>query len=313
MDALSDILSLMKLSGTLYFRTSFTSPWSIAVPPYEDVARFHFAHRGRCLVRVEGAGPPVLLEQGDLIVITRGASHTLFCDPKTEDLAVKLDDVVRASGFTGRGALVYGEFGSNHETQLVCGHFSFEPNLRHPLIEALPAYIHIRDYGAASGLWLDSTLRVIGAETGRGRMGGDLIATKLSEVIFTQVLRAHLEAEGGDVPVLAGFADPNISRALEAIHEDASQPWSLADLSHIAGLSRTAFANRFSACLTMTPHAYLTFWRMQLARRLLADTHLPIIEVAERVGYLSEAAFGRVFKKQAGIAPARYRRGMARG
>ena len=126
MDLLSDILSQLRLSGTLYFRTSFTSPWSIQVPAYSDVARFHFAWKGRCLVRVADAFSPVMLEQGDLIIIPRGATHTLYCDPKTEREAVQLDQVIERSGFDGRGALVYGEPGTDHETQLVCGHFAFE-------------------------------------------------------------------------------------------------------------------------------------------------------------------------------------------
>lgn len=308
MDLLSDILSMMKLSGTLYFRTSFTSPWSIKVPPFQDVARFHYAHRGRCFVRVEGEAKAVLLDQGDLIIIPRGASHTLFCDPTTENQAVQLDRVVEEAGFTGNGTLVYGEFGTNHETQLVCGHFAFDKDANHPLIDALPPYIHIRNYGESSGNWLENTLRVIGAEAGRGGMGGDLIALKLSEIIFAQALRTYLETASEHRPVLAGFSDLSIARVLQAVHEDPSHAWTLDNLAETAGMSRTAFAVRFSDRMAMTPLAYITLWRMQLARRMLADTTAPIIEVAERAGYQSEAAFGRVFKKQFDVAPATYRR-----
>lgn len=308
MDLISDILSLMKLSGTLYFRTSFTAPWSIRVPAFEDVSRFHFAHRGRCFVRIDDVDAPVLLEQGDLLIITRGASHALYCTPETENQAVMLDDVLSETGYDGTGTLVYGEFGSNHETQLVCGHFSFEKHARHPLIDALPTHIIIRNYGEASGAWLENTLRVIGAEAGHGRMGSDLIAMKLSEIIFAQALRAYLITDGAGKPVLSGFTDPSIARALEAFHKDPSHPWTLDTLAAAAGLSRTAFSGKFLRNLSTTPLHYITQWRMQIARQLLTESKASIIDIAERAGYHSEAAFGRVFKKHFDIAPATYRR-----
>lgn len=308
MDLLSDILARMRLTGTLYFRTSFTSPWGVRVPAFENVSRFHFAHRGRCLVRVEGVETPALLEQGDLIIITRGARHTLYCDPKTESEALELDQVVQKSGFTGSGTLVYGEPGTNHETQLVCGHFAFDRHASHPLIEMLPPYIHIRNYGEVAGTWMESTLRVIGAEAGREQMGSDLIARKMSEIIFAQALRAYLVSDGGGQPVWSGFADPALARALQAIHKDPAFPWTLDGLSSIAGLSRTSFATRFSRYMSTTPLGYITQWRMQIARQLLSESGAAIIEIAENVGYQSEAAFGRVFKKYFNVGPATYRR-----
>jgi AraC-like DNA-binding protein len=308
MDLLSDILSNMRLNGTLYFRTSFTSPWAIQVPAYSDVARFHFAWKGRCFVRVEGARDPVSLEQGDLIIITRGAAHRMYCDPVTERHCVLLDEVITRSGFDGHGALVYGDSGTGHDTQLVCGHFAFDPAVTHPVIDALPAHIHIRNYGEAAGEWMESTLRVIGAEAGRHKLGGDLIALKLSEIVFAQALRSYLASDGAARPVLAAFADPGISRVLAAIHERPAEPWALDAMAGIAGMSRTSFAAKFSERMSMTPYAYVTHWRMQLARKALAETLRPVIEIALSVGYRSEAAFGRVFKKQFGIAPATFRR-----
>jgi len=308
MDILSDILSCLQMSGTLYFRTSFTSPWSISVPSYENVARFHLAHKGRCLVRIETDRPPVLLEQGDLLIIMRGAAHTLYCDPTTENQAVLLDRVVEQSGFDGTGALVYGEFGSHHETQLVCGHFTFSEDANHLLIDALPSHLHIQNYGEASGAWMENTLKVIGNEAGRGQLGSDLIALKLSEIIFAQALRSYLEGEGSQRPVLAGFADTNIARVLTAIHKEPGFSWTLEGLAKVAGMSRTAFASRFSQCMTTTPMGYITHWRMQIARQKLASSNEPIIAIAENVGYHSEAAFSRVFKKHHLKAPATYRR-----
>ena len=308
MDLLSDILSRLQVEGTLYFRTSFTSPWSIRVPSYQNVARFHFVHKGCCFVRVKDLPDAVLLEQGDLIIIPRGAWHTLYCDPASEGQAIQIDEVVENSGFTGRGALVYGELGSDQETQLVCGHFAFDENTNHPLLESLPDYIHIKNYGEAAGNWMESTLKLIGSEAGRDMVGGDFIAIRMSEIILAQALRTFFASEGAGKPVFAAFQDPKIAPVLRAIHDDPSQALTLENLSRIAGMSRTAFVARFSTCMSMTPLKYITYWRMQIARQQLAQSDTPILDIAEDVGYQSEAAFGRVFKKYYGEAPATYRR-----
>lgn len=308
MDLLSDILSQLQLTGTLYFRTSFTSPWSVRVPAFAQVARFHFAYRGRCLVRIDPDQPPVLLDQGDLIIITRGASHTLFCDPTTEGQAVQLDQVVAESGFNGHGTLVYGEPGTHHEAQLICGHFAFDSEMQHPLLDGLPDFIHIANYGQSAGSWMEGTLKIIGSEAGRENLGSDLIALKLSEIIFAQALRTYIESDENIAGNLSGFADPVIAKALRAIHDSPAYPWTLEELASRAGVSRTLLANRFNQQLHITPLGYITQWRMQLARRQLTTTRRPIIDIAETVGYHSEAAFGRVFKKYFAQGPATYRR-----
>lgn len=308
MDLLSDILSRLHVEGTLYFRTSFTSPWSIQVPAFQNVARFHFAHKGNCYVRVGALPELVLLEQGDLVIIPRGQTHTLFCDPETEGDAIQLDRVVEDSGFSGRGALVYGELGSNLETQLVCGHFAFDDNANHPLMDSLPDYIHIKNYGEAAGSWMESTLKLIGAEAGRDGVGGDFIAIRMSEIILAQALRTFFLSDGAEKPVFAAFMDSQIAPVLRTIHESPSRRYAVEDLAEIAGMSRTSFIHKFSACMSMTPLRYITFWRMQIARQQLAQIDSPIIDIAENVGYQSEAAFGRVFKKHHGVAPATYRR-----
>ncbi len=306
MDLLSDILANLKMVGTLYFRTEFSSPWGVEVPAYSNVSRFHFVHRGRCFAQVAGVSEPVLLEQGDIIIITHGAQHILSDPDKVN--AVSVDQVIEQSGFTGKGALVHGSHKGGHETQLVCGHFAFDADASHPLIDALPPYLHINDSSEAAGTWLDSTLRIIGSEAGRGGMGGDLIALKLSEIIFAQVIRTFLNTEGRDIRPFAAFADQSISRALEAMHSDPARNWTLEAMAGVAGMSRTVFAGRFSELMAMTPLAYLTEWRMQVARRLLLESDAPMIDVAEQSGYGSEASFGRVFKKRFSVPPAEYRK-----
>lgn len=306
MDLLSDVLALLKLEGTLYFRTEFSPPWGVAVPEFENVARFHFVHRGRCWLRITGCKKPVLLEQGDLVIITRGSAHQLCDPPDTKVLTV--DQVVADTGFTGEGALVLGKPGAGHETQLICGHFAFDRSANHPLLEALPRYIHIKGYADVADPWLEQTLRLIGSEAGRTQLGGDLIALKLSEIIFAQAIRTYLNAQGRSRQVFAGIADPHVSRVLQSIHRSPAHSWTLPELARIAGLSRSAFASRFHELMGMTPLQYLTQWRMQVARRMLVDTDAPMIRVAESSGYQSEASFGRVFKRHFDIAPASYRR-----
>ncbi len=307
MDLMSDVLMRLNLKGSLYFRTAFTSPWGVDVPAYQNVARFHFAHRGRCLVRVAGQAP-VALDQGDLVIIPHGAAHRLYCDPATEDVTLPLDRVVELSGFTGEGALIYGGSVDGPETELVCGHFAFDPGGRHPLLDRLPTSLRIRNYGEAAGKWMEYTLRAIGTEAGRALPGGDLIALKMSEIIFAQALRAYVEGEGAGIAGLAGFADPNLSRALQAIHADPARGWSLAELAREAGLSRTGFALKFADRMDETPMSYLTRWRMLLARQALGGSRVTVAEVAETVGYASEAAFARVFKRETGLTPAAFRR-----
>ncbi len=283
------------------------------MPAYENVARFHVVHRGRCLVRISEHKPAVLLEQGDLLIIPGGAPHTIFCNPATEKSAVQLEKVVAESGFTGSGTLVYGEFGTNHETQLVCGHFAFDAHAAHPIIDALPDYIHTTNYGTKAINWINTTLHVIGAEAGQGNLGGDLIALKLSEILFAQSLRSYIENEGRNNPMLAGLADAKIAKALSAIHAQPSHNWTVDELARLATMSRTSFATKFVHYMSTSPLNYLTRWRMQLARQQLVESECPMIVVAENVGYQSEAAFGRVFKKHFAVAPATYRRQYRQG
>ena len=308
MDLFSDILLRLAMTGTLYFRTSFTTPWGVEVPPFPHVARFHFVHRGGCFLRVAGGTAPVRLNVGDLAVIPHGASHRLYCDPASEEAVLPLDRVLELSGFAGEGTLVHGGMTSGDATELVCGHFAFDPLAWHPLIERLPPLLHIANYGESAGQWMEHTLRLIGDEAGRRLPGGDMIAQKMSEIIFAQVLRAYLAAEGADLPGIAGLADHRIVRALEAIHAHPDQDWTVGSLARTAGLSRTGFATGFTAKMGIAPIGYVTRWRMQIARQNLRLPGRTVPDVAEKVGYRSEAAFARVFKKEFGISPATYRR-----
>lgn len=312
LDLLSDILTRLSLRGTLYFRTSFTPPFGIQVPDYENVARFHFVQRGELNVHVPASGETLRLKQGDLVLIPHGAAHMLLCNEVQPLEALPLEQVLQEAGYDGGGVLVYGGAEEVRDTQLICGHFSFAamPGRRdagHMLIDRLPPYIVIENYGEAAGAWIEATLRMIGSEVQGARIGGDLIALKLSEVLFAQAIRAYLEHQSPSGSALAGFADPRISRALTAFHQAPAREWSVEGLAREAGMSRTAFAQEFTAKMEVTPMQYLTSWRMQIACQGLAEQGLNVADAAEIAGYASEAAFSRVFRKQVGMSPAAYR------
>lgn len=178
------------------------------------------------------------------------------------------------------------------------------------LLDSLPDYVHVKNYGKASPDWLNSSLNMIGSELGRNKLGGDLIALKLSEIIFTQAIRYYIENEGKSLPGSAAFADSRIRLALIAMHQSPANNWSVEELAKVAGMSRTSFSNRFNELLGSSPLNYLIDWRMQIARQMLADTDYPIIEIALKAGYQSEAAFGRIFKRHFDVPPAGFRRSL---
>ena len=308
LDLLSDILTNLSMRGTLYFRTSFTKPWGVAVPAYENVARFHFAHRGQCLVRVDGTEDPISLAQGDLVIIPHGASHSLYCGHESEQTIMPLDAVLQASGFDGSGVLVYGGEELQSETQLICGHFSFDPHAQHILMERLPPYIHIKNYGESAGRWMEASLRVIGEEAGGQKMGGDLIALKMSETIFAQAIRSFIEGQEAAQWGLGAFSNKNLSRALDAFHKAPANHWTVETLAKAAGMSRTSFAVEFQKLMVMTPIEYVTKWRMAVAKKVLLASGSSLADAAESAGYASDSAFTRAFKKETGRTPAEFKR-----
>ncbi|WP_428643355.1 AraC family transcriptional regulator [Roseibium sp.] len=311
LDLLSDILTKLSVRGTLYFRTSLTTPWGIEVPKFENVARFHFAHRGNCLIEVEGCEKVVALEQGDLLIIPHGSSHKLYCAPETRHAVLPLDTVIERSGYTGTGVLVYGGDEDDRDTQLICGHFSFDPQAKHVLLERLPPFIHLRNYGETAGRWMEATLRIIGDEAGGHRLGGDLIALKMSEVILAQAIRTFVESDESSRWGLNGFSDRYLARALDAFHKDPSASWTVETMARCAGMSRTSFAVQFHKKMAMSPMHYVSAWRMEIAKRCLADPSSSISDAAECAGYASDSAFTRVFKKETGLSPTSFRKQFA--
>lgn len=306
MDVLSDILDALRLRGTLYFSTEFTRPWGLRVPAQARVARFHLMARGRTWLEVVPGGDPVLLEPGDLALVPHGAEHVLSDTPGTPCRTV--DDVVEMAGFDGTGALVYGGEDGGGLTRMVCGHFEFDEGFDHVLLERLPPAMVIRWEDAVRDSPLQDAFRFVTHEVQEGRPGHAAVTRRLSEVLFVQAVRFWADRQGVQEGLLAALSDPGLGRALAAIHRDPAEGWTLESLARKAAMSRTLFSERFHSVVGETPHQYLTRWRLQQARRLLAESRLSLERIARTVGYESASSFSRAFKQGVGTPPGTYRR-----
>jgi AraC family transcriptional activator of mtrCDE len=311
-DYITDILAHLSVTGTLYFRTSLTPPFGVQVPEFENVARFHYAHKGKVTVVVRDLDSHTTLEQGDLIIVPHGASHTLLSDVSAASHTCALDTFLQDAGYDGTGVLVYGGDASSEEIELICGHFSFGRGARHPLLARLPSAIVVRGYGAMAGPWLAETLAMLGRDRDASQKEPDLLALRLSETILAQALRKYFLDTGPNASALSGFGHPQLTNALAAIHAEPGREWTVDELARQAGLSRSGFASLFREKTGMPPMGYLRQWRLQLARHALTTGKIPISRAADIAGYKSEAAFSRAFKKETGYSPSALRnRGQA--
>lgn len=309
MDVLSDILDLLQLRGTLYFRTAFSAPFAVAVPAYGRAARFHLAVQGRC--HVEVGDDTVLLEPGDLIVIPNGSAHVL-CDRPGQQAAT-LEDVLQRTGYRGEGVLVYSEDASEEaaaatETKLICGHLNFADGAEHPLLRALPSHLLVTAEVRARAPWIDEIMRLIVRQMFAEQPGVTASVIRLSEALFIEVVRTCTERDPALAGIVEAIQDPRIGRALGLMHRRLAEDWSLQRLSREIGMSRSRFAERFQVLMGCAPMAYLTDLRLQRAANLLSGSALPIQQVAAEVGYRSPAAFTRAFSSRYGHSPRVVRR-----
>lgn len=306
MDALSAILDTVRIRGSVYFWASFAAPWGVKVPAYPHVIRYHLILRGHCWVRVEGVPDAVRLEPGDMVAIPHGRAHLMSDGPKTR--CATLEQVVERSGFTGHGALVLGDPDAGQGTRIVCGHFAHDAEEGHPLFRALPASIVVRGAEGGDTDEFQDLLRRVAREVTAEQPGTTAVVTRLTEVLFVQMLRRYATQHPARAVGWAGFADAWVGPSLMRIHEEPGANWSVATLAKAAGLSRTAFALRFRRLMGTTPLTYVTRWRLTTAKARLRDPSTSIAEVASRVGYQSESAFNRAFTKAFGLGPGAYRR-----
>jgi len=302
-DVLTDVLETLRARGACYARLAAQAPFGVALAG-GSIAAFHLVLEGACVLRLEGQ-PDVELSGGDLVAIPHGLAHSIVDHPSTPPRG--LQELLGVDKKPGPLSLEIG--GRGAKTTLVCGKIEFEDPVGHPLLAALPAVILLRGGSKSLVEWLDPTLRFIAAEAGSTRPGAQTVVSRLADVLFIQIVRAHLASAAPDSSGwLGALGDPQIGAALGLIHEDPAGPWTVQSLASSAGMSRSAFASRFNRLIGEPPLHYLTRWRMQKAQRLLRDGRVSLSDVATRVGYDSEAAFSKAFKRAVGAAPGAYRR-----
>jgi AraC-like DNA-binding protein len=299
-DVLADTLHGFGMSGVFYAVSELAAPWGIAMPPLPGTMVFHLLTYGAAVIEVERER--VEVRPGDLLLVPHGRGHTildvdgspptpLFDLPRVEQ--TERYERVRVTGDGDR-------------TELVCGAVSFTGLGVGRLVRSLPPVIMVaRDEDSG---WQRAALEVIAAESRHPQPGSDVVTARLADVLVVQAVRAWLEAAAPDRGWVAGLRDPLLGRALSAFHADPAAPWSLDSLARTAGMSRSAFAARFTDLMGETAIGYVTAWRMDLAARLVAEQSLPLSRVAERVGYRSEAAFNRAFRRAHGQTPGAFAR-----
>lgn len=305
MDILDDILDTLDLRGALYFRTDFTGPWAVTVPEFGSAARFHLVMQGRLHVQT-ACGAELTLGPGDLIMVPKGWSHVLADAPGRR--APELETVLEAVGYDGQGVLRVGEGDPMASTQMLCGHFTFRERADHPILRALPDHILITAAMRLREPLLDEMLRLAARRAFADRLGSEAAITRLSEIVFIEVLRAGIGQSPELMGLIEAFRDRQIGRALELIHRNPDKGWTVESLASEVAMSRSRFAERFSQLVGVGPMTYLSDWRLQKALALLERSQSTVQEIAGKAGYSSPAAFTRAFAGKFGLAPTEYRR-----
>ncbi len=319
-DPLSDVLRMVKLTGALFFVVHASSPWGIEVPPADaysaiilpraqHVVSYHIVLKGSGWASVPEIGS-TSFHAGDILVFAHGDPYALLSAPGQPP---EFDSTGTVRFFrdmaAGRLPFVVEEGGGGPEqAQFVCGYLGCDIKPFNPVLSTLPRLLHVRRNQLASGGLLDRLVELTLAETQTRRIGGDCVRLGLSELMFVEVVRRYLETlPAGQVGWLSGLRDPAIGRVLQMLHDHPAHGWTLNELAERAGVSRAILAERFVHLVGCPPMHYLTLWRMQVAARLLVDKAMKIAAAAHAVGYESEAAFSRAFKKAVGVSPAAWR------
>ena len=317
-DALSDVLKTVRLTGATFFDVVARAPWVAEQPPRElilpkilpgagHLIAYHVMTEGRCFANIVGEAP-VLLEAGEVIVFTRGDPHVLSSSPGMRADAAAPGALDAAAVSQLPIAINYGGDGPV-SARFVCGFLACDAQPFNPLLDHLPPVIKVGDPQGRDAPWLGQFIRLATVESADKRAGGESVLARLSELMFIEVVRRHLEALPPEqAGWLAGLRDPFVGKALSLMHAGPARDWTIEELAREAGLSRSVLAERFADLVGMPPMHYLAQWRMQIAAGLLSSGNANIATVAAETGYGSEAAFSRAFKKLVGVPPSAWRR-----
>jgi AraC-like DNA-binding protein len=315
MDALAEILRVIKLDSAIYFNAELSEPWCLASPEASTLAPilassgghviiYHLLSEGRAHVQVDG-GERVALTPGDIVTFPHGHGHLLGSGHRVRpvDVGATLPDVL------ARGLGLQHVGGGGASARFICGFLACDPQLSQAFLGGLPRLIKVNIRDDPSGAWLENSLKFSVVEAANHEAGASAMVAKLSEAVFAETLRRYVrglpESETG---WLAGARDVEVGKALTLLHHRPEHPWTVAELAREVGVSRTVLSQRFRHFLGEAPIAYLTKWRLRLGARALAATSHSVAEIASDAGYESEAAFNRAFKREYGLPPARYRK-----
>lgn len=301
-DPLGEALHLMRMSGTFYCRSELSEPWAMEMPALEDCLMFHVMTTGRSWLEVEGAERR-LLQPGDFALVPHGDGHRLTSQPGLP--APRLLDLPRESISERYEVLRHGGGGST--ATLICGVVRFEHPAARRLIELLPNVMSV-DAAAPQMEWMHSVLRLMGTEARALLPGGETVITRLADILVIQAIRAWISQDpAAQRGWLGALNDQQIGRALALIHRDPARAWTVASLAAEVAMSRSSLAARFTELVGEPVMRYVARWRMQLALTQLREDDTTLGGLASKLGYQSEAAFARAFKRTLGVSPGRYR------
>jgi AraC-like DNA-binding protein len=315
MDALSEALNSVRVTGAIFFDAICTAPWGFAVPTMEQVAHilapgterlvgYHLVVEGVARVTLAD-GTEVPIAEGDITIFPYGGAHTVSNGaPST-----LTDSGASIASFLAGELSTFRVEGGGEMTRFACGYFGCERHAARLFLAGLPPMIKLNVRGDAAGAWLESSIRHLLGEASSGRPGRTVLLSKMAEALFIEMLRRYME----ELPPeqtgwLAGARDPVVGDVLALLHRKPCHPWTIAELASAVGSSRSVISERFARFLGEPPLTYLARWRLQLAARLLQTTQKNVLQVAFDTGYESEASFNRAFKREFGLPPAQYRK-----
>lgn len=315
MDAFSEILGGVRLKGAVFFRAAFSAPWGFAsaharefapllAPGAKHLILYHFVVGGSLRATVRG-GPTVDLGPGDLVVFPHGDPHDLGNGAR----GAAIDGAAVSQKITARDLSPLALGGGGEITALVCGFLACDPLLCGPILEGLPPMLTVHVRADRAGQWLEQSILHLADEAAMNHPGSDVMLAKLSEALFVDTLRRYVRSLPDHATGwLAGARDSAVGRALALLHQRPHHAWTIAELAEAVGLSRSVLVERFTRYLGEPPIAYLTGWRLRLAAEALMTTSRGVGDIAAEVGYESEAAFNRAFKRAFALPPAAFRR-----
>ena len=303
-DPLGEALHFLRMTGVIYCRSEFTAPWAISLPALEDCLMFHVVTSGGCVLEVTGADD-LILRPGDFALVPHGAGHVVSSERGVP--APKLFDLPREQVSDRYEILRHG--GGGAPTTVICGVVRFDHPAAQRLVTLLPKVIRVDAWNSPEVEWMQSTLRLMAVEAKEQRPGGETVITRLADILVIQAIRSWIAKDpAAQTGWLGALQDKQIGHALALVHREPARAWTVASLANEVAMSRSAFAARFTELLGEPAMHYVARWRMHVAVTWLQEDDAPLSELASRLGYDSEAAFSRAFKRFLGFPPGAVRR-----